>query len=245
LTSLTSSKVKFEWYSFYQQDFDKIKKVIGTEVSHQQAFDKIKKVMRTEVFLCYPDFNKPVLFHLYTDASDHQLGAVIMQDKKPTAFYSRKLNTAQKRYTFTERNRELLSAIETCKDHKNNTFNGLKASDCVLRTRWFLLLEEYGGTREYLSGKKSVVADALSRLDIDSLNIQEEEVLTLLSGSENNSISNIKLTTPMHTALIFKDQAKVKIVALKEKGLAQPHYSIQHIEGYDFLCYKEQIYIPQ
>jgi hypothetical protein len=37
-------------------------------------------------------------------------------------------------------------------------------------------------------------ADALSRLDIDSLKIQEEteEVLTLLSGSENNSISNIK-----------------------------------------------------
>jgi hypothetical protein len=41
------------------------------------------------------------------------------------------------------------------------------------------------------------VADALSRLDVDSLKIQEEEVLTLLSKSENNSISNIKLTSPM------------------------------------------------
>jgi hypothetical protein len=42
--------------------------------------------------------------------------------------------------------------------------------------------------------KKNVadVADALSRLDIDSLKIQNEEVLTLLSGSENKSISNIK-----------------------------------------------------
>jgi hypothetical protein len=63
LTSLTSIKVKFEWHS-----------------SHQQAFDKIKKVIGTEVLLCYPDFNKP--FHHYTDESDHQLGAVIMQDKK-------------------------------------------------------------------------------------------------------------------------------------------------------------------
>jgi hypothetical protein len=70
-------------------------------------------------------------------------------------------------------------------------------------------------------------------------------VLTLLSVSENNSIINIQLIIPMHTALIFKEQAKVKNVALKEKGLAQPHYSIQHIEGYDFLCYKEKIYIPQ
>jgi hypothetical protein len=78
-----------------------------------------------------------------------------------------------------------------------------------LRTCWLLLLEEYGVTFEYLPGKKNVafVADALSRLDIDSLKIQEEivEKLTLPSGSENNSISNIRLTIPMHTALIFKE----------------------------------------
>jgi hypothetical protein len=55
-------------------------------------------------------------------------------------------------------------------------------------------------------------------------------VLTLLSGSERNSISNIKTTSPMHIALTFKEQAKVKVSGLKEKGLSQPHYSIQHIE---------------
>jgi hypothetical protein len=77
------------------------------------------------------------------------------------------------------------------------------------------------------------------------LKIQEEEVLTLLSGSENNSISNIKLTIPMYTALIFKEQANVKDIGLREKGTDQPHYSMQHIEGYDLLCYKEKIYIPQ
>jgi hypothetical protein len=98
LTSLTSNNVKFEWLP-----------------SHQQAFDKIKKVIETEVLLAYPDFNKP--FHIYIDASDLQLGAVIMQDKKPLAFYSRKLNTAERRYTTTER--ELLSTIETCKEYKN------------------------------------------------------------------------------------------------------------------------------
>jgi hypothetical protein len=80
LTSLTSSKVKFEWHS-----------------SHHQAFEKVKKVIGKEVLLSYSDFNKPVLFNLYNDASDHQLGAVIMQDKKLIAFYSRKLNTSQKR----------------------------------------------------------------------------------------------------------------------------------------------------
>jgi hypothetical protein len=49
----------------------------------------------------------------------------------------------------------------------------------------------------------------------------------------------------MLTALIFKEQAKVKESGLREKGLAQPHYSIHHIEGYDLLCFKEKIYIPQ
>jgi hypothetical protein len=49
----------------------------------------------------------------------------------------------------------------------------------------------------------------------------------------------------MYTALIFKEQAKVKDIGFRGKGLAQPHYSIQHIEGYDLLCYKEKIYIPQ
>jgi hypothetical protein len=58
-----------------------------------------------------------------------------------------------------------------------------------LRTCWLLLLEEYGVTFEYLPGKKNIdtVADGLSRLEINSLKIQE--VLTLLSGSENISIS--------------------------------------------------------
>jgi hypothetical protein len=39
---------------------------------------------------------------------------------------------------------------------------------------WLLLLEEYGVTFEYLTGKKKVIVDALSCLDIDSLKIQEE-----------------------------------------------------------------------
>jgi hypothetical protein len=85
------------------------------------------------------------------------------------------------------------------------------------------------------------VADALSHLDIDSLKIQDnkEEVLELLSESENNSISNIKSTIPMHTALIFKEQDKFKATRLREKVLAQPHYSIKQIERYVCLCYKD------
>ena len=72
-----------------------------------------KKVMSKETILRFPDFNKT--FHIHTDASHTQLGAVISQDNKPIAFYSRKLNPAQTRYTTTER--ELLSIVETLKEY--------------------------------------------------------------------------------------------------------------------------------
>jgi hypothetical protein len=65
----------------------------------------------------------------------------------------------------------LLSAIEACKeyknillgypiifftDHKNNTFNGLNASDYVLHAFWLLLLEKYGVKFEYLPGNRKI-----------------------------------------------------------------------------------------
>jgi RNase H-like domain found in reverse transcriptase len=50
------------------------------------GFSKDQEGIGTEVLLSYPDFSKP--FHIYTDASDHQLGALNKQDKKPLAFYS-------------------------------------------------------------------------------------------------------------------------------------------------------------
>jgi hypothetical protein len=37
----------------------------------------------------------------------------------------------------------------------------------------------------------------------------------------------------------------MKVQGRREKGLSQPHYSIQHIEGYDLLCFKDKMYIPQ
>jgi hypothetical protein len=48
----------------------------------------------------------------------------------------------------------------------------------------------------------------------------------------------------MHTSLIFKEQVRIKEAGLTEKGLAQHHYSIQHIEGYKLLLYIEMICIP-
>jgi hypothetical protein len=81
----------------------------------QEAFDEVKQMLSRETILALPDFNKE--FHVYTNASDYQLGSVLMQDDKPLAFYRRKLNSAQKRYTTGEE--ELLSIVETLKEFRN------------------------------------------------------------------------------------------------------------------------------
>jgi hypothetical protein len=47
----------------------------------------------------------------------------------------------------------------------------------------------------------------------------------------NNGIKSLDI----HTALIFKEQEKLNDKGLRENGLAQPHYSIQHTEKYDLI----------
>ena len=81
------------------------------EEIHQTSFLEAKEMLSKEALLAFPDFNKP--FHVYTDASDRQLGATVVQDGKPLGFYTRKLNSAQMNYTTQER--ELLGIVEGMK----------------------------------------------------------------------------------------------------------------------------------
>jgi hypothetical protein len=59
---------------------------------HQRAFDHVKARIAKDVVLAYPDYSK--VFEIYTDPSSKQLGAVITQDNRPIAFFSRKLSDA-------------------------------------------------------------------------------------------------------------------------------------------------------
>jgi hypothetical protein len=75
----------------------------------------MKALIAKEILLTFPDFSKE--FEIHTDARKLQLGACISQNGEPVAFYSRKLQSAQTRYTTTER--ELLSILEALKEFRN------------------------------------------------------------------------------------------------------------------------------
>ena len=53
--------------------------------SHQKAFEDVKNTVGRDVMLAYPDYLK--LFEIYTDMLTRQLGAVVLQNNRPIAFF--------------------------------------------------------------------------------------------------------------------------------------------------------------
>jgi len=262
LSSMTSKEAKWNWTS-----------------ECQEAFDKIKKLVSRETLLSYPDFNKPFEIHtdaskvqlgavisqnnycpkLHTDASKVQLGAVISQNNKPIAFYIRKLNPAQVNYTTTER--ELLSIVETLKEfrnillgqqikvytgHQNLTYKTFNTERVM---RWRLILEEFSLELVYIKGSKNVVADALSRLELEEV---ENEVPSTLDGlAEHYGLEKDDLPKTAHPTKYktimshqLKDKSLMKLINNKVK-----HYSNKEFHGagknYSLICYKDKIVIPK
>ena len=205
-----------------------------------------------ETLLSYPDFNLP--FKIHTDASHTQLGAVISQNNKPIAFYSKKLQLAQRQYTTTEC--KLLSIIKTLKEfknillgqqivvntnHKNLTYKNFNTEHIM---RWQLLIEEFGPTIEYIKGPMNIVANVLSRLSLVSSPSDVQDLANCYGLDKDDLPSD---AFPITYQLINHKQNKDKTLLATAKGVK--HYMLKEFHGGDrspqLLCYKNRIVIPK
>ncbi|CAH9095580.1 unnamed protein product [Cuscuta europaea] len=159
----------------------------------QEAFDDLKAAVSQEPVLALPDFDKP--FEVQIDASDFAIGGVLMQERHPIAFESRKLNETERRYTVQEKE---MTAVVHCLRVWRHYLLGAKfiiKTDNVAtsyfqtqkklspkQARWQDFLAEFDYTLEYKPGKANVVADALSR----------KAELAAISQAEGDLIGRIK-----------------------------------------------------
>ena len=137
----------------------------------QGEFEDLKAALSGDTVLHAPDFKCD--FTLQTDASCRAIGAVLSQHfeeeggERPIAYFSRKLNGAQQRYTATEK--ECLAIVQAIKhfavyligrrfslqtDHK--ALQKLKTMDNDIQRlmRWSMSLQPYHFNVKYRPGKE-------------------------------------------------------------------------------------------
>ena len=129
----------------------------------QASFNKIKVALASAPILAIVDPTKP--FVVETNASDRSIGAVLLQDGKPIAFESKKLDKAQQNYFVYER--ELYAIVHALKqwrhylygaqfeivfDHESIKWFTQQTDLRGRKARWAEILQEYDARLRYRKG---------------------------------------------------------------------------------------------
>lgn len=187
------------YYRKFIKDFAKITKPLTSclkkdaKIEHTPAFlnciKTCKHLLTNEPLLQYPDFTKT--FNLTTDASNFAIGAILSQgpvgSDKPIAYASRTLNDTELKYSTIEK--EMLAIIWATKYFRPYLFGrkfkilsdhrplqwlfAMKDSNPKI-IRWRLKLEEFDYEIVYKKGKSNTNADALSRVEIHTKEVDHE-----------------------------------------------------------------------
>jgi hypothetical protein len=153
-----------------------IKKNVGFRWREEQAkaFQIIKEKLTNAPLLSLPNFSKT--FEIECDASDVGIGAVLMQEGRPIAYFSEKLSGAALNYpTYDKELYALVRALETWQHYlwpkefvihtDHESLKHVKGQHKLNKrhARWVEFIETFPYVIRYKQGKENVVADALSR----------------------------------------------------------------------------------
>ncbi|WVZ97721.1 hypothetical protein U9M48_043235 [Paspalum notatum var. saurae] len=142
--------------------------------SQAVAFNTLKDKLTHAPLLQLPDFNK--VFELECDASGIGLGAVLLQEGKPVAYFSEKLSGASLKYSTYDK--ELYALVRTLQTwqhylwHREFIIHSDHEALKHIRTQtnlnrrhanWVEFIESFPYIIKHKNGKKNVIADALSR----------------------------------------------------------------------------------
>jgi hypothetical protein len=143
----------------------------------QEAFKLLKQKLTKTPLLRTPNEQWP--YDVVTDASDLDLGAVLLQEGLPVVFESRKLNSAELNHQTTKK--EMLAVVHALRvwrcyleganftvytDHVSNIYFQTQPNMSRRQARWSEFLQRFGAFEwKYRKGTKNV-ANALSRRDV-------------------------------------------------------------------------------
>ena len=167
LTGLRKKNVPFHWTA-----------------EHQKAFEALKEATSTAPVLTLPHATS--MYSITTDASEVGIGAVLhittAEGNKPVAFYSRALSPAERNYPVHDL--EMLAIITALQqwhcyldgatftvhtDHHSLQYFHSQPNLSNRQRRWLEFLSQFNLNIKYIKGKENVVADALSRLSINTI----------------------------------------------------------------------------
>lgn len=151
----------------------------------EKAFIALKRALTCAPLLAQPDFSRK--FYVQCDASSTGIGSVLFQTsddgaEHPVAFMSHKLTSPQRNYSVTEL--ECYAALESVRkfrpyiegtaftiitDHASLKWLMSQKDLSGRLARWSLKLQGYTFDIVHRKGTQNVVADTLSRTDVDEL----------------------------------------------------------------------------
>ncbi|XP_010534718.1 PREDICTED: uncharacterized protein LOC104810220 [Tarenaya hassleriana] len=160
-----------------------------------RAINNITDSLTTAPVLVLPNFDKT--FEVECDASGIGIGAVLMQEKRPVAYFSEKLSGATLNYpTYDKELYALVRALETWQHYllakefvvhsDHETLKHLKGQTTLKRrhAKWLEFIETFPYVIKYKKGKENVVADVLSRRHT-LLSVMEARMLGFVLIKEN------------------------------------------------------------